>query len=215
MSEEFLADEPVDGSEQDTDATDVEYSDVESDNGSSTELPEASVDDFVRPVDDPEAVVNMYDGFEELKTRLLNKSDTTPINKKLHINKSGWRKIATLFNLSVETFEDERSVRDGVVFWRVKARAAAPNGRTSVGSGMCASNESNHMERLSNYDDKTPEDDDTLMVDGEWRVLKDPRALNEHNIYATAETRAKNRAISDLVGGGEVSAEEINADHFL
>jgi len=31
----------------------------------------------------------------------------------------------------------------------------------------------------------------------------------EHDIYAIAHTRAKNRAISDLVGSGEVSAEEI------
>ena len=33
----------------------------------------------------------------------------------------------------------------------------------------------------------------------------------EHDVYATAHTRAKNRAISDLVGGGEVSAEEMLA----
>jgi len=31
----------------------------------------------------------------------------------------------------------------------------------------------------------------------------------DHDVYATAHTRAKNRAISDLVGGGEVSAEEL------
>src|SRR5690348_3943230 len=31
----------------------------------------------------------------------------------------------------------------------------------------------------------------------------------EHNVRAKAHTRAKNRAISDLVGGGEVSAEEL------
>ncbi|MFA5271124.1 MAG: hypothetical protein WC412_02135 [Candidatus Omnitrophota bacterium] len=31
----------------------------------------------------------------------------------------------------------------------------------------------------------------------------------EHDVRSTAHTRAKNRAISDLVGGGEVSAEEI------
>jgi len=31
----------------------------------------------------------------------------------------------------------------------------------------------------------------------------------EHDVYATAHTRAKNRAISDMVAGGEVSAEEM------
>lgn len=32
----------------------------------------------------------------------------------------------------------------------------------------------------------------------------------EHDVRSTAHTRAKNRAISDLIGGGEVSAEEVN-----
>lgn len=35
----------------------------------------------------------------------------------------------------------------------------------------------------------------------------------EHDAYAIAHTRAKNRAISDILGSGEVSAEEIEAEH--
>lgn len=34
----------------------------------------------------------------------------------------------------------------------------------------------------------------------------------DHDIYAIAHTRAKNRAISDLLGAGDVSAEELTAD---
>jgi hypothetical protein len=37
-------------------------------------------------------------------------------------------------------------------------------------------------------------------------------AHEEHDIRAIAHTRSKNRAISDLVGGGEVSAEEVTVD---
>lgn len=37
----------------------------------------------------------------------------------------------------------------------------------------------------------------------------------EHNTRAIAETRAKNRAIADLVAFGEVSAEEINGEHEI
>ncbi len=33
----------------------------------------------------------------------------------------------------------------------------------------------------------------------------------DHDIYAIAHTRAKNRAIADLIGSGEVSAEELEA----
>lgn len=35
-----------------------------------------------------------------------------------------------------------------------------------------------------------------------------------HNARSTAETRAFNRSISNLVGGGEVSAEEVTEDNF-
>jgi len=38
---------------------------------------------------------------------------------------------------------------------------------------------------------------------------------SEHDAKATAHTRAKNRAISDLIGFGQVSAEEIISEHRL
>ena len=34
----------------------------------------------------------------------------------------------------------------------------------------------------------------------------------DHDIRATAHTRAKNRGISDMIAGGEVTAEEISSD---
>ena len=37
----------------------------------------------------------------------------------------------------------------------------------------------------------------------------------EHDVRSTAHTRAKNRAISDLVGGGEVSAEEMMGEQVI
>jgi len=179
-------------------------------------------DSFVKPVSNPEEVVEMYEQFDQLKADLLNNEDTTPIGDSVHINKSGWRKFATLFNLSIETFEEERTLREtgedqnDVVVWRIKAKATAPNGKVSVGSGLAASNESNYMVKVSDHPAIDGSDHpNALRVDGKWRVLLSPAEVNEHNIYATAETRAKNRAISDMVGGGEVSAEEMDADHFL
>jgi len=41
---------------------------------------------------------------------------------------------------------------------------------------------------------------------------KDRWAHEEHDVYTLCHTRAKNRAIADLVGGGEVSAEEVSPD---
>ncbi len=117
--------------------------------------------------------------------------------KKSFIKKSGWRKLATAFNLSIEIVKEERKehlameykhkdkitsietieIKPGFVV-EVTAKVIAMNGRYMYGLGSCASNE------------------------------RDFSKL-EHDIRATAETRAKNRAISDLIGGGEVSAEEI------
>jgi len=174
---------------------------------------------LVEPVEDIDRVVELYTNFDDIKNRLLTGADTTEISNNIHVNKSGWRKIATAFNLSSETISITTWVEDGVVKARVMSRVTAPNGKVSTKSGMCASNESNHMERLEgsikqNHDTKgwSPADPDVVNVDGKWRRIKEPKAVNEHNIVATAETRATNRAISDLVGGGEVSAEEIGKE---
>ena len=36
--------------------------------------------------------------------------------------------------------------------------------------------------------------------------------MSDHTIMATAKTRATNRAIAELIGAGEVSAEEMGAE---
>lgn len=176
------------------------------------DLPAAqSSNSLVRPVENVDEVVGVYEQFEEIKSKLLGKEDVQEISGSNHITKSGWRKIATAFNLSVDTVNVEKTVEDGIVSYMVQARATAPNGKSASGSGMCASNESNHMETVSGTENWDKDDDDVFKVDGKWRRLLPPKAVNEHNIMATAETRAKNRAISDLVGGGQVSAEEMKS----
>lgn len=195
--EEALEAEPVDEGESE---------------GLPAPTPQAS-NTLVQPVEDIREVAKLYNQFEEIKEDLLDSGDTTKIGKGVHVNKSGWRKIATAFNLSVEVIDHETWVENGIVKARAKARATAPNGKVSTEIAMCASNEANHMEAGTPGDGTDPEDHpDYFKVDGKWRRLKDPKEVNEHNILATAATRAKNRSISDCVGGGEVSAEEITAD---
>lgn len=162
----------------------------------------------IQPVDDLEEVKQVYERFEEIKTELLKDTDVVKISGNNHIKKSGWRKIATAFNVSTDVVDSEKTVDDGVVRYKVKVRAEAPNGKSTEAVAICASNESNHMERLDS--DADLDRDDVIKVDGKIRRLKSPKEVNDHNLYATASTRAKNRAISDLVGGGEVSAEEMN-----
>lgn len=179
------------------------------------ESKEVSNDGPLQLAGDLEELAETYQEYENVKSELLTDQDTATISGKPTIKRSGWRKIATAFNVSVDIIDRERTVENGVITHRVTVRARAPNGKTLEGVGTAASNESNHMDTLSNRKDKDKDDDDVLFVDGKFRVLKDPRAVNEHNILATAETRAKNRAISDLVGGGEVSAEEMDATDLM
>jgi hypothetical protein len=119
--------------------------------------------------------------FEELKSKLLSESDYQNISGKNFIKKSGWRKLALVFNISDQIVESSRKDRpDGSFVWFFKVRAIAPNGRFTEAVGSCDSKE----RRFSH---------------------------TEHDVYATGHTRTKSRAISDLIGAGEISAEEMEA----
>lgn len=177
---------------------------------------------LIQPVSEVDDVVRVYEKFEEIKEKLLDSSDTTSIGDGIHVNKSGWRKIATAFNVSTSEVEYQMIEDDDVVRFRVKARATAPNGKSADGIAMCGSNESNFTQRIA--DGNTPEEEAEnlasnperlVRIDGAWRQLPQMNEVNHHNIYATAYTRAVNRAISDLVGGGEVSAEEMSKEDYF
>ncbi len=105
--------------------------------------------------------------------------------------KGYWRAVAVAFNLSVEPTthpHSERSVigtlEDGSdnYVYTVIYQARTSGGRHASGDGTCAASE---KER------------------GRMRA-------SEHNVRSHAHTRAYNRAVSNLVGFGEVSAEEVD-----
>ena len=136
---------------------------------------------------DAEQVSEAMTAYQEVMRATLDPSDWQGIPGKqgAFVKKSGWRKIAKAFGLSVTRVEDgiERD-DDGnpVRAWAIY-RAAHPNGQTQDGDGYCS-------------------------VDETRFARSGGRQKLENDLRATATTRAKNRAISDLVGMGEVSAEE-------
>ena len=135
----------------------------------------------VMPLVSPEQAAASWALFEDLKARLLVDDDYQAIAGKRYIKRSGFRKLAVYFGLSDGILREERKDREDKSFtWRIIVEAAAPNGRTSIGVGVCDSRERSF-------------------------------AHLEHDVYATAHTRAKSRAISDMVAGGAVSAEEVEA----
>jgi hypothetical protein len=102
-----------------------------------------------------------------------------PIQGKNFRKKNYWRAIATAFNLTVTIVREERIEAGDDWGWLVVYNAAAKNGRSADGDGSCFASE------------------------------KSGASATVHNVRSHAHTRAYNRAVSNIVGFGEVSAEEM------
>lgn len=103
------------------------------------------------------------------------------------VKKSGWRKIAAWFDLSIEFVRDvvERDDAGAPQRAQVVARAIAASGRYADGDGYCDVSETRFRKESA-------------------------RQKLENDLRGTATTRAVNRAVSNLVGMGAVSAEEVD-----
>lgn len=111
--------------------------------------------------------------------------DGKPFRKKGY-----WRALSTAFGLTVEPIEERREVHgtlddgsDNYVYV-VTYRATTQTGRAATGDGACAAAEKQR---------------------GRMKA-------SEHNVRSHAHTRAYNRSVSNLVGFGEVSAEEVDRE---
>lgn len=121
--------------------------------------------------------------YDEACAALIGPNDVQVDKGRTFKKKSAWRKLARHFTISVEAApEDSRFERfpDGSWVAYARAVAVAPWGQRFTDVGACASDE--EIGR---------------------------RVITMADAIATAFTRASNRAISNLVAMGEVSAEEI------
>lgn len=146
--------------------------------------------EVLRPLD-VGAVRESMEAYQSGLAALLDAGDWqgNPGAKGAFVKKSGWRKIGVWFNLSTEPIS-EHVERDGdgtPLRARVWVRAVSPTGRAMAGDGACSYAESRFSGPNGNV------------------------SKLENDLLATASTRATNRAISNLVGMGKVSAEEANS----
>lgn len=172
-------------------------------------IPQAAI---VMPAVTPEVAVQAWDEYEALKKAIAKPEDIQAIEGKNFLKKSYWRKVATFFNLSTEVVKEKREQVGKTFVWHFTVRAIAGNGRSAIGVGSCDA-----FEKATLIDGKYMKkgkvtkwgktaSGKSYPEEFEWEPAT-PNSL--HNIRSTAETRATNRAISNLVGGGEVSAEEV------
>jgi len=138
---------------------------------------------IVRASADVELAVAEYQRIQDILDKAMPECIVN-ISGKDHRKKMYWMGVATAFNIDVELLGEPRKevLEDGDWGYLAMARATAPNGRRMDGDGACFASEKKGM------------------------------VATVHNVRAHAATRAINRAISNLVGFGEVSADEINRD---
>ena len=154
-----------------------------------------------------EALAQWQD-YQRLTRELLDDTDYQAIGQKRFKKKSAWREYARAFNITDRvTFEDIKRDDVGFPLWaRIRVEARANNGRTAEADHECHVSERccERPCRKSSWQSHECCPDD---CNGK-RHWSHPGDLP-----ATALTRAKNRAISDLIGAGEVSAEEMTEQH--
>lgn len=152
----------------------------------------------LEPVD-VDGAVAYWENYQKLTEELLDDSDYQAIGNKAFKKKSAWRKYATAFNISDEIIDKEITTdKMGRIVTAVyTVKTTAPNGRTGIGVGACSIFDKAHEFPTPNC--QIPNCDGRIH-------FSNP----ENDIRATAHTRAKSRAISDIIGTGEVSAEEMD-----
>jgi len=152
---------------------------------------------FLSPACTIQEAIDAFKVFEEAKAQILDaKKDVIWIGKDgrptnpsdyshPHIKRSGWRKLARFFGLSWTIVQREKIILESGYMWIATARVTHPRGSVVEQDGATSSN-------------------DPFFTKG------GRKQADEEDVLMKAETVALNRAISDLLGSGECSAEEMD-----
>ncbi len=150
-----------------------------------------------------EATVKHFELFEKVKRSVLDlrvdvlyigsQGAPVPYAKRKgaptqYIRKSGWRKLAMVFGVNLRVLEMDREDHqddDGTYYlWNARVRAEhLASGKYAEGIGVASSRD-------------------------QFFTRGGKRAADEKDIKLKAQTVGENRAISNLIGGGAMSAEE-------
>jgi len=120
--------------------------------------------------------------YRQMCESLLEPEDFQAIGDNKFTKRSGFQKLAAAYGVSTEIVKRELIHDDeGLLRCDVVVRATHPNGRFAEGDGACSRTERRFRRGAEKID---------------------------HDLPATATTRAMNRAVSNLVAFGTMSAEE-------
>jgi hypothetical protein len=137
----------------------------------------------------PEAARKAMETYQEISQALIDEREdiqtiTTRRGDRKFPKRSAFAKLANAYRVSTEIVRENFDYDDDgkLLRYRVIVRATHPDGRYAEADGACSRTEE--------------------------RFARGDQSRIDHDLPATAVTRAKNRAISDLVAFGAVSAEE-------
>ena len=158
-------------------------------------IPPVTQTGLVAPVCSVQESVRIFKEFERAKKEILSGKDVLWIGSdgrpaiegegSPHIKRSGWRKLARFFGLSWDIEKTEKlTMEQGGYMYKVRVKVWHPAGASVVSEGVSTSQ-------------------DAFFTKGGRQDAK------EENIIMKAQTVAINRGIDDILGGGEVSAEEL------
>lgn len=176
-----------------------------------------------KPLVSAQEALKAWQDYQELATNICTEDDIQDIGGKQFKKKSFWRKIDKFFGLSLLLISEREEVKNVLIRKRVEKRTKR--------------NGDEYEKKIVEVEyyslDTTPDigNDEVLKKTLVFKVIYRATAPNGqymdgdgacdtwekgypnslHDTRATAHTRAKNRAISDIAGFGETSAEE--ADH--
>lgn len=146
---------------------------------------EFALADYLSSVNNPAAIAQQQQlaaAYDTACKALIGPNDVQKEGNREFKKKSAWRKLARHFRISVAASLDSVRVEitpDGFTAFAV-ATASAPWGQSWTDVGACGSDEASGR-----------------------------RTITTADAIATAMTRASNRAVSNLIAMGEVSAEEV------
>ena len=131
---------------------------------------------------DVDYAIEEWKAYQRLTRELLDETDYQTHRGRKYKTKSAWQKYARAFNINTQIIDKDivKNERGVVIEAEYTVRATLPNGRFVESDGSCDRRESGK------------------------------RDMSNHSIKATAKTRATNRAISELIGAGDVSADELD-----
>lgn len=140
--------------------------------------------DYLTSISTPAAIQHqkkLSAAYDAVCASLIGENDVQKDGGRTFKKKSAWRKLQRHFNISTSVVGVETKMMGEHLVATVNVRASAPWGQSAEAVGACGGDEATGR-----------------------------RTITIADAIATAETRATNRAVSNLIAMGEVSAEEID-----